>query len=388
MRLRALLRPRRNGDARPALCDLAVGVLRELHRRGRGLGSEARHGVRRHRPHVAARRREPRRLSADVLSRRAGRSLDRHSSDQGGARVQRAGGLARGDAAGVRRAHATRVLAARARESPIRTQHHHHPVGPEAQVQDRSDYAERGVRSLQGAVSRQGFTQIEGIDYFEVYAPVSAAVTLRLFLVFVALHDLELHKFDVSLAFINANVNDADPGRDVEIYVWPPKGFAPRQPTDGTAILYKVQRSWYGLRQSPRAWQNKLRAWLLTQGFTRAEADHCLYFYRRGGVVLLMTVIVVDDLLVAHSASNQGYYDSFFAAFKEFVNVREVSPSLYVGLWILRNRPNRRIIVKQTNAIKKLLQDHRLDDCKAHRDNPAPQGPRVVDRRLPEGRLR
>ena len=64
----------------------------------------------------------------------------------------------------------------------------------------------------------KGFTQIEGIDYTETFAPVSKFTSIRAILAIAAQEDLEIHQMDVKSAFLNGNLSE-------EIYMKCPPGF-------------------------------------------------------------------------------------------------------------------------------------------------------------------
>ena len=90
----------------------------------------------------------------------------------------------------------------------------------------------------------RGFTQTEGVDYHETYAPVVKMTSIRVLLSIVAIHDLELHQMDVKTAFLNGHLEE-------EIYMQQPEGFIAR---GNEHLVCKLKRTLYGLKQSPRVW--------------------------------------------------------------------------------------------------------------------------------------
>ncbi|GJU47464.1 putative ribonuclease H-like domain-containing protein [Tanacetum coccineum] len=109
----------------------------------------------------------------------------------------------------------------------------------------------RNKRDERGVVVRnkarlvaQGYTQEEGIDYDEVFAPVARIEAIRLFLAFASFMGFIVYQMDVKSAFLYGTI-------DEEVYVSQPPGFVdPDHPTK----VYKVVKALYGLHQAPRAW--------------------------------------------------------------------------------------------------------------------------------------
>ncbi|GKB32421.1 putative ribonuclease H-like domain-containing protein [Tanacetum coccineum] len=83
----------------------------------------------------------------------------------------------------------------------------------------------------------QGFRQEEGIDYDEVFAPVSRIEAIMLFLVFASYMGFIVYQMDVKSAFLYGT-------NEEEVYVYQPPGFVdPAYPNK----VYKVIKALYGL---------------------------------------------------------------------------------------------------------------------------------------------
>jgi hypothetical protein len=90
----------------------------------------------------------------------------------------------------------------------------------------------------------QGYTQIEGVDFDETFAPVARLESIRILLSIACHLDFKLYQMDVMSAFLNGVLQE-------EVYVEQPKGFQdPHHPHH----LYKLKKALYGLKQAPRAW--------------------------------------------------------------------------------------------------------------------------------------
>jgi len=68
----------------------------------------------------------------------------------------------------------------------------------------RNKQDEHGVVTRNKArLVAQGFTQIEGLDFGETYAPVARLESIRILLAYAAHHDFKLYQMDVKSAFLN-----------------------------------------------------------------------------------------------------------------------------------------------------------------------------------------
>nr|GEZ92060.1 hypothetical protein [Tanacetum cinerariifolium] len=87
------------------------------------------------------------------------------------------------------------------------------------------------------------YSQQEGIDYDEMFAPVARIEAIRLFLAYVAHKDFTVFQMDVKTTFLNGILKE-------EVYVGQPPSFVSKQYPDHVCALDKAL---YGLKQAPRA---------------------------------------------------------------------------------------------------------------------------------------
>ena len=52
----------------------------------------------------------------------------------------------------------------------------------------------------------QGFTQVEGLDFEETYAPVARLEAIRMLLAYATHHNFKLYQMDVKGAFLNGPI--------------------------------------------------------------------------------------------------------------------------------------------------------------------------------------
>lgn len=152
----------------------------------------------------------------------------------------------------------------------------------------------------------QGYNQRYGIDYVDVFAPVTRQETLRALLAVAGKERMVLHHLDVKTAYLHGTIEE-------EIYMRQPPGYEVAGKED---MVCRVRRSIYGLKQSARCWNRALHAALMKLNFEQCESDPCLYV-RRDGPKTVFLLVYVDDILVA--CKQAAVIDAVFEALrKEF----------------------------------------------------------------------
>jgi len=73
--------------------------------------------------------------------------------------------------------------------------------------------------------------------------------------------------------------------------------------------VYKLRKSLYGLKQSPRAWNRRIDCYLVGQKFMKCESEHGVYVKHILVDRLLILFLYVDDLLV--TGPNEGDIEEF-----------------------------------------------------------------------------
>ncbi|CAI7859062.1 unnamed protein product [Closterium sp. NIES-54] len=137
----------------------------------------------------------------------------------------------------------------------------------------------------------KGFTQVYGADYNETYSPVTSYVTLRIFINFVAILDLNLIQLDMKNAFLQSKL-------DRVLYMYQPDYF-----DDGTSRVCKLLKSLYGLKQTPLLWDRALHSVVLGATWKKSQVNTELYFKVGDDGVTCLVLVYVDDLLAASSST-------------------------------------------------------------------------------------
>ena len=134
----------------------------------------------------------------------------------------------------------------------------------------------------------RGFTQSHGIDYQETFALVAKLNIVRIILSIVVNQDWPLYQLDVKNAFLNGDLIE-------EVYMDVPQGF---ESNHSRHKVCKLHKSFYGLKQSLRAWFERFTKVLKLDGCSQCQANHNLFAKHSANGNLAILIAYVDDLVV------------------------------------------------------------------------------------------
>ncbi|CAI7747054.1 unnamed protein product [Closterium sp. NIES-54] len=191
----------------------------------------------------------------------------------------------------------------------------------------------------------RGFSQRQGVDYFQTFSLTPKMTTLRVLLHVAAQRDYELHSLDFSTAFLQGSLHE-------EIWLRRPPGFTGSFPP-GTQ--WSLRQPVYGLRQAPREWHDTLRTTLAALGFAPSTANPSLFLRTDNSLPPFYILVYVDDLVFA-TADTAG-----LAHVKSELQKRHTCTDLgelrsYLGLQITWDRAQRTITLTQSHMVQQVLQ--------------------------------
>ena len=179
--------------------------------------------------------------------------------------------------------------------------------------------------------------QQRNITAQDTYAATLASRSFRMLMAIAAHQDLELKQFDITNAFVHA-------GMDRVVYMRMPHGY--RKP--GTIL--QINKALYGLRISPLLWQKEFTRTLGEIGFETVPHEPCCLM--KEGILIFF---YVDDIIVAYTQSKQQEAQQAVKRLQDkhtFTGGNDLQ--WFLGMEIIRDRPNRRIQLSQTSYVDKI----------------------------------
>ncbi|CAI7743127.1 unnamed protein product [Closterium sp. NIES-53] len=169
----------------------------------------------------------------------------------------------------------------------------------------------------------RGFSQRQGVDYFQTFSPTLKITTLRVLLHVAAQRDYYLHSLDFSTAFLQGSLHE-------EIWLRRPPGFTGSFPPGTQTTLAAL-------------------------GFAPSTTDPSLFLRTDNSLPPFYILVYVDDFVFA-TADTAG-----LAHVKSELQKRHTCTDLgelrsYLGLQITRDRAQRTITLTQSHMVQQVLQ--------------------------------
>ena len=190
----------------------------------------------------------------------------------------------------------------------------------------------------------KGYAQKEGVDYNEVFSPVVKHTSIRVLLALVAQMDMELVQLDVKTAFLHGDLKE-------EIYMTQPEGF---KVAGKEKMVCKLEKSLYGLKQSPRQWYKRFDKFMIRIKYTKGSYDQCVYFRKLEDGSFIYLLLYVDDMLIASKCSKE--IENLKAQLNKEFEMKDLGEAKKIlGMEICRDRKLRRLCLTQSQYLKKVL---------------------------------
>ena len=106
----------------------------------------------------------------------------------------------------------------------------------------------------------KGFTQVFGVDYYDMWVPVAKLGLIQLSLATATQNGWPINMFDFHSAFLNGELNSNE-----EVYMEQPEGY---EKSNRKQYICKLHKSLYRLKQAGRKWYDALCKALAEISFT------------------------------------------------------------------------------------------------------------------------
>ena len=204
---------------------------------------------------------------------------------------------------------------------------------------------------VRARIVAKGFTErINDLD--DIYASTPIFQILRILLTLAIFKQWFVRAGDISTAFLHA------PTGNDNLYMWPPAELYGQHST----IVWQVLKAIYGLRTSPKSWQDFLADVLKQLGLTRLVSEPNVY---RNEQQTVFVMVYVDDLLFI---GEQSEVNKIFEAIQQKVLLRPTGELTY-GKTIsflgrnLTNRGDHIDITLAPDYVEAILKEHNLQNC-------------------------
>ncbi len=209
-----------------------------------------------------------------------------------------------------------------------------------------------------GRLVVQGFSQIPGVHYGEVFASTAHFAAVRMVMALAAAEDLELEAVDISMAFLNGDI-------DTGLYMRIPEGFKVEgklhEDEDPKRWVVRLLKGFYSIKQGPWLWVLKLHSVLTKLDFQRINCDYSVYVYWCDGVKIFMPVYVDNLLLTSNLKDTIWHVKEDLASHFTIHNQGPIKSIL--GMKVVHDRVACTISISQLGYIRSIIDNFNMSNC-------------------------
>ena len=156
---------------------------------------------------------------------------------------------------------------------------------------------------------------------------------------------------DVKNAFLNGTLTE-------EVYMTIPEGV---QHTKDARAVCKLEKSLYGLKQSPRAWFEKFSSTVIANGYHQCQTDDTMFVKHSAGNRTAILIVYVDDIIITGDDEDE------IAKLKVKLGIEFVLKELgemkyFLGMEVARSGAG--ISISQRKYVMYLLDETGMTGCK------------------------
>jgi hypothetical protein len=147
--------------------------------------------------------------------------------------------------------------------------------------------ADGSIEKCKAIFMARGFSQKEGEDYDETFAPVARYTSIRSIISITSFMGWKLHQMDVNNVFSNGVIEE-------EVCIEKLQGFVIH---GKDSHIFQSKKGLFRIKQVPREWYARIYNYLMSLGFTKTYVDPNLYYKVEDDFPLIL-VQYVDDIFV------------------------------------------------------------------------------------------
>jgi len=165
-------------------------------------------------------------------------------------------------------------------------------------------------------------------------------MSYKLLFAITAANDFEIKQMDVKTAFLYSNIN-------TEIYMKQSKKIRAIRESHK---IYKLNKTFYSLKQSSHVWYFTLTAYLKTFSFKPLTTDNCIFHNSKGTYIavfinnLFMVGLFKANIFKIKTKLSKHFYITDLGLCK-----------YYFGIKVIKNQQNQTLKLSQQNYLEKVL---------------------------------